>query len=516
MIFSAQPLVKRQILVFGKYEGLLIYGEQMEKYKTIKYQSALESMAQNPKEYVHLDRKIGKKQRKRLLMSLVDSQELENFIHLPFITFNISFYKYNAKVKKLVPKTRRITLPSHRDALYLKFYANILNFYYEDSIRNEPISNSVLAYRKEKSNITGAKEVMDFMWSSKDCWVIKGDFRHFFDNLNHQILIRNVKEILHRYLSTPELHEWFFVLNMVEKYRTIPKENLPKYKDNENNWTYFRNIKEMHTKIKKGQVQISQRNKLGIPQGTAISAILANVYMLKFDKKIIKYVSEFGGIYKRYSDDFIIVIPKTHCDYGKAKEIKSHVIEISQSMLHLQIQPSKTALLYFDYSKKKMYKGRSNQYKPLDYLGFSFTGETVYLRSSTLYRYHYRGKHAIHLLKRNLDERRLVLNANFDINNSSYVQKYPPEMQEKVKNRLKSIGDEANRHYSIRGKKKITKMYLVNKTIYKQNMRSYAERAQSILSRKIKGNPTLYKVAVSKRIERQIGYFQELWHSVRI
>ena len=49
--------------------------------------------------------------------------------------------------------------------------------------------------------------------------------------------------------------------------------------------------------------------RIGVPQGSPISATLANIYMLSADKQLHEYVTSFGGFYMRYSDDFMIVLP---------------------------------------------------------------------------------------------------------------------------------------------------------------------------------------------------------------
>lgn len=50
-----------------------------------------------------------------------------------------------------------------------------------------------------------------------------------------------------------------------------------------------------------------KQNKKGIPQGTPISATLANIYMLDFDAKVYEETSNRNAYYQRYSDDLIIV-----------------------------------------------------------------------------------------------------------------------------------------------------------------------------------------------------------------
>ncbi|OAB33137.1 hypothetical protein PMSD_15605 [Paenibacillus macquariensis subsp. defensor] len=55
-------------------------------------------------------------------------------------------------------------------------------------------------------------------------------------------------------------------------------------------------------------------DNFGVPQGSAISAVLSNIYMLDFDKIVNDNVTEKNGLYMRYSDDFIVILPKDNLD----------------------------------------------------------------------------------------------------------------------------------------------------------------------------------------------------------
>lgn len=52
---------------------------------------------------------------------------------------------------------------------------------------------------------------------------------------------------------------------------------------------------------------LSKQNENGIPQGTTISDVIANMYMIDFDILMKKFATKYGGYYKRYSDDILYI-----------------------------------------------------------------------------------------------------------------------------------------------------------------------------------------------------------------
>lgn len=130
------------------------------------------------------------------------------------------------------------------------------------------------------------------------------------------------------------------------------------------------------------------RQGKGIPQGSPISGLLSNIYLLDFDKELSTFVKQIGGFYRRYCDDIVVV-----CNQADAIVVERMAKNLIASA-HLEIQPDKTVVTYF-----RELKGRAPRLlasknlvgnpirKPMQYLGFEFDGSHSYLRSSTIARF---------------------------------------------------------------------------------------------------------------------------------
>ncbi|MDC1107351.1 reverse transcriptase domain-containing protein [Prolixibacteraceae bacterium] len=134
-------------------------------------------------------------------------------------------------------------------------------------------------------------------------------------------------------------------------------------------------------------------SKFGIPQGTPISAVLANLYMSVFDKVVKQYLDEIGGVYRRYSDDMVVVCPEGY----RESVIKLFNKEIQKCKL--KIQDKKTQIFRFENTSDgiircaQIYREQINCNKNLIYLGFEFDGEKCLIKSGAISNY-YRKMHA--------------------------------------------------------------------------------------------------------------------------
>ena len=121
--------------------------------------------------------------------------------------------------------------------------------------------------------------------------------------------------------------------------------------------------------------------------------MLANLYMLEVDRKIHDLIEQYKGFYMRYSDDFIVVLPDR--PEGQVLNVFSEVREFIASAPRLILEPSKTQ--YFRYVEKEVEnigkavsKDADDSKKFINFLGFSFDGKKVFIRSKTTAKYYYR------------------------------------------------------------------------------------------------------------------------------
>ncbi len=130
---------------------------------------------------------------------------------------------------------------------------------------------------------------------------------------------------------------------------------------------------------------------------------LANVYMIDFDKKINDFITSQKGMYRRYCDDIIIVVPMTQEDVkGKNEEIAKFIYSTRDGIPNLELNEDKTEHFFYDNGIIEKIKGKSNL---INYLGFTFDGKTVRIRDKSLFKFYCRAYRKIKKVKENTDEK---------------------------------------------------------------------------------------------------------------
>ena len=343
--------------------------------------------------YPHFDKKINFHKVKSYV---TDPNRVSRHSFFPLIHYQKKLSKYAdgyiAKEKisgihrqHIKPKYRDIMYASHIDGYIYKYYGDYLNEIYNQYANEHGIDKCSFAYRNNKKgecNIQFACEVFEFIQNQESCYIRVGDFEKFFDRLDHVYLKGRVEQLL-KVESLPS--DWYHVFKSVTKYTYVEKKDIASFYDKRNERYFsatkkFRQFRKFHPEAFKKNF-----NNYGIPQGTAISGILANVYMSEVDQAIAEFVRQYGGLYRRYSDDTIIVIPKNRITPSEWESVEYRIKDII-SIAKVTEQEEKTYRFIFE-NGRIIPNGKDGVSKHLDYLGFTFDGENVLLRQKCIYKF---------------------------------------------------------------------------------------------------------------------------------
>jgi RNA-directed DNA polymerase len=223
-------------------------------------------------------------------------------------------------IEKVGKKEKRpLGIPSIYDRIIQQCILQILEpiceaQFFEHSYGFRPMRESCMAIGR-----------VDYILFQTDCrWVIEGDIKGFFDNVNHRILIKELWNI--------GIHDKRILMI----------------------------IKAM---LGAGIVNVCENNKLGTPQGGILSPLLANIYLNKFDNFITKqweekktkinYARNDNRIYAlrfrsnlkpmylvRYADDWVILTNTRE----NAEKIKYKIKEYLRDDLNLELSEEKTKI----------------------------------------------------------------------------------------------------------------------------------------------------------------------------
>lgn len=339
------------------------------------------------KPYAHFDLRVSLSM-PSIRKYVMDRTKIVTHSFYPFIHFEKKNSRYGKKGPK---KPRELYYCSHLDRCVYQRYAFLLNYQYNIWACENNIDDVAIAYRDSlgKNNIDFAKDAFDAIRSFPQCFILVGDFTNFFDNLEHQYLKKMMCEVL----GVERLpQDYFSVFKNITRFSSWDWKDIVKAAgENIAERGVRKKINSKETVLTKEQFQKNKKDikknisGVGVPQGSPISAVLSNIYMIKFDKDIKRYVTSKGGIYMRYSDDFIIVLP-----YERDAEIAdftSYIFSYVESMKGLiDLQKEKTSC--YTYKDEAIYEG--DQPSSINYLGFLFDGKNIRIRPRAITKYYYR------------------------------------------------------------------------------------------------------------------------------
>jgi group II intron reverse transcriptase/maturase len=184
------------------------------------------------------------------------------------------------------------------------------------------------AYRPGKSALDAVSTARRRCWETS--WVLDLDVRGFFDNLDHQLVLKAVRHYT----------DCRWILLYVERWLKAPAQQPD------------------------GRLVVRDK---GSPQGGVISPLLANLFMhFAFDKWMDR--THPGVAFERYADDVIV-----HCvSEARANELLDSIAR-RLGECRLELHPEKTKIVY---CKDAHRCGRYAQEK-FDFLGYTFRPRLV-------------------------------------------------------------------------------------------------------------------------------------------
>lgn len=337
-------------------------------------------------------------------------------------------YQFEEGHYDLETKIRPLCYAAHQDSLILGYYSFALTKKYEDYIKKHNFDEVVLAYRSDlgKCNIQFAKEAFDEVKRRKSCSAIALDIKGYFDHIDHEKLLEKWQKILggklpddqYRLYKILTQYSYINQKSILKKYKGPKKREdilpatlmsiIPGSGLNEK----FKSLKIDELIVKNNEPNYKTGRMCGIPQGSPISALLSNIFLIDFDEDLKRKSIQEGFFYRRYCDDILVV-----CDTDKAHDLMSFIIDKISNEYFLTIQTEKVDLIDFHKNSKSKIRGfrrprrtrkktgekavvtilnkpavtnainEEKFYRPLQYLGFEYNGKDILIRPSSLSRF---------------------------------------------------------------------------------------------------------------------------------
>lgn len=288
-------------------------------------------------------------------------------------------------------KSRPIMYASHYDACLFAFTNFILSKPYEDELVNRGLEKNVIAYRSiaGSNNVTYAKQAFDYMQSKDEFACLLIDIRGFFDNIPHQALFLSIEKIL-GYEMDDALK---YIISNVTGFRYVLEDEVIKELKKKKR-PYFVPVGEKAMRLSKiedfnalinNDTFIRKNNKpVGFPQGSPISGLLANIFLMGFDEWLVKKIDKYSvSFYQRYSDDMLIV-----CPLGEVESLYN-AIHKELEKIGLKLSTNKTELFTKTNGKLQnsldiLEPASEHKRENVQYLGLEWDGRQIILRPSTI------------------------------------------------------------------------------------------------------------------------------------
>lgn len=324
-------------------------------------------------------------------------------------------YKKSGKIGakpqlRIKNKARNIFYASHVDGYIYSYYTHQIQKLYETFLEKHHLTENVIAYRPVSKggikfcNSHFAREAFDFVRDSGGCHVLCFDISKFFDNLSTKVLKEKWAQVLCK-VRLPDDHfkvyeslvnfsyveEGHLIESFKARFNKNPRQHgLAKDAGGSlrNRICDYPELRQLDKQFKAVKRRLINKKDMlgitGIPQGTAISGLLSNIFMIDFDLAVKNKIEGDAGFYRRYSDDIFIAIP-TSISFEKIEEfIKGQLQEACGDSIKLNDKKTEKRAYRKAFSVGGEVVNADDTKAKMQYLGFHFDGQNVYIRNSSI------------------------------------------------------------------------------------------------------------------------------------
>lgn len=234
----------------------------------------------------------------------------------------------NRSKRKLELKRKKVNdcRPISRFTLKDRIILSIINKYLTDLFDNY-FEDCSLAFRsvKEKDGVidrknhhTAIRRIIDYknLYSNSDLFIAECDMKKFYDSVNHRKCIESFFKLIEKAkIDNPRL-DLKIPISLFKKYLECYsfQDNVLILNQNDEYWVNQKDksgisIKGYYPWIEdefkfSDYYRSNCNDKIGVPQGGALSGLISNIILDAVDKKMMKYNNIF---YVRYCDDMILM-----------------------------------------------------------------------------------------------------------------------------------------------------------------------------------------------------------------
>ena len=250
-------------------------------------------------------------------------KDLENNLYIIWNRLASGSYHPQAVKEVAIPKKdgtqRELGIPTLRERIAQTVVKDCI----EERIDKMFHENSY-GYRPLKSAHDAVEQVRQNCY--KQDWVIDMDIRKFFDEIDHELLMKALNHVIQE--------KW--ILTLIERWLQAP--------------------------VQKQDGSLQPKAGKGTPQGGVISPLLANLYLhYAFDVWLGKHHPDVHFV--RYADDIVI-----HCKSKEEADTVLSAVRLRLQEVKLRLNEDKTRIVYCKDFKRRL----QHEAVKFDFLGFSY------------------------------------------------------------------------------------------------------------------------------------------------